>query len=389
MNAESGAMSPFKIEVPQADLEDLHRRLDSARWPDDVPGDEPDWSRGAPTSYTRALAEHWRHTFDWRAAEATLNAHPSFATQIDGQAVHFVHARSPEPDALPLIVLHGYPGSFAEFMHVIGPLADPRAHGGDPADAFHVVVPSLPGFGLSTPLSSAGWELGRSTDAMAELMGRLGYDRYGAQGADIGAGVAGRLAALHPDHVVGVHLASDRGSLGMAGEMFPVPDDLTEDERAVIDQARAAWTAERGYLELQSHRPETIAVAVTDSPVGQLAWIAEKYQTWTNPTRSPEDSVDRDQLLTIVSLYWFTRSGASAARFLYEAAHGHLDWVAGSSVPTGWAVFNSDPVMRRVMDPQRQIEHWSEYSEGGHFPAMEEPGLFVDDVRSFFRKVRG
>ena len=388
MNENSTSVSPFRIEIPQADLDDLHRRLEQTRWPDDVPGDEPDWSRGAPTSYIRGLAEHWRTGFDWRAAEEQLNHFPHVVTTIDGQRIHALHARSPEPDALPLVLLHGYPGSFAEFAPLIGPLTDPRAHGGDPGDAFHVVVPSLPGFGFSTPLSSAGWELGRSTDAIAELMSRLGYHRYAAQGGDVGAGVAGRLGALHPDRLLGVHVNSDRGALGLVGEQFPAPDDLNDDERAQLDAAHAAWTTERGYLDLQTHRPETVSVALTDSPAGQLAWIAEKFQTWTNPKKAPEDSVDRDQLLTLVSIYWFTRSGASAARFLYEAAHSQLDWLSPGGVPSGWAVFNTHPLVRRVMDPTHQILHWNEFAEGGHFPAMEEPELFLGEVRAFFRELR-
>jgi pimeloyl-ACP methyl ester carboxylesterase len=385
----SESIRPFRIEIPQAELDDLRRRLANTRRPDPVPGDEPDWSRGIPPSYLRELAEYWQTKYDWRAAEAALNAFPQFVTEIDGQTIHFFHVRSPEPDAVPLLITHGYPGSVVEFQHLLGPLTDPRAYGGDPADAFHVVVPSLPGFGFSTPLSSAGWELGRTTEAFAELMTRLGYERFGAQGGDIGAGVTGRLGAVYADRMIGTHVNSDRGSLGMAGEQFPIPDHLTSDELAVVNEAREAWKSERGYLDLQSHRPETLAAALTDSPVGQLAWIAEKFQTWTNPAASrPDEAVDRDQLLTNVSLYWFTRSGASAARFLYEAAHSDLDWVAPSAVPNGWAVFNTHPVMRRIMDPGHQIAHWSDFSEGGHFAAMEAGELLLTDVRSFFRSLR-
>jgi len=380
---------PFRIDIPQAELDDLHRRLAATRWPDPVPGDAPDWSRGMPASYTQELAEYWRTTYDWRKAEAELNQYAQFVTEIDGQTIHFFHVRSPEPDATPLLLTHGYPSSAVEFLHLLGPLSDPRAYGGNAADAFHVVVPSLPGFGFSTPLSSAGWELSRTTDAFAELMTRLGYERFGAHGGDIGAGVTGRLGATLPDRVIGTHVISDRGALALAGEHFPIPDHLTADERAVVDAARAGWTSERGYLDLQTHKPETIAVALTDSPAGQLAWIAEKFQAWTNQAAAtPDEAVDRDQLLTMISLYWFTRSGASAARFLYEAAHANVDWVAPSSVPAGWAVFDTDPVVRRVMDPDQKIAHWSEFSEGGHFAAMEAGELVVEDLRTFFRRVR-
>jgi pimeloyl-ACP methyl ester carboxylesterase len=383
------AIHPFRIEIPPAALDDLHRRLTETRWPDLTEDDPRDWGRGVPADYLRELAEYWRTSFDWRAEEAKLNAFDQFVTDIDGQPIHFVHVRSPEPDALPLLLCHGYPSSIVEYASLIGPLTDPRSHGGNSADAFHVVAPSLPGFGFSTPLRGAGWELARTTAAFAELMERLGYDRYGAHGGDIGAGITGRLGAIRPDHVVGTHVLSDRGSLGLAGEYFPIPDDLTDDERARVAQARQAWVAERGYLDLQSHRPSTIGYALTDSPVGQLAWITEKFHTWTNPAaRTPDEAVDRDQLLTNISIYWFTRSGASAARFLYEGAHADVDWIAPAGVPAGWAVFNADPLLRRVTDPDHQIEHWTEYSEGGHFAAMEAPDLVVDDVRHFFRRLR-
>jgi epoxide hydrolase len=381
---------PFRIDVPQAELDDLRARLAGTRWPHEVPGDPADWSRGIPQPYLRELAEHWRTGYDWRAQEAELNAFPQFTTEIDGQTIHFLHVRSPEPDAVPLLLTHGYPSSFVEFVDLVGPLTDPRAHGGDPADAFHVVVPSVPGFGFSTPLGGTGWELGRTTEAFAELMTRLGYERFGAQGGDIGAGVTGRLGATRPERVIGTHVNSDPGSLGLVGEQFPVPDGLTDDELAVVRAAQEVWRQERGYLVLQGHRPDTIAPALTDSPVAQLAWIAEKFRSWTNPAAAtPDEAVDRDRLLTTISIYWFTRSGASAARFLHEAEHSALDWVAPSGVPAGWAVFNADPVLRRVMDPERRIAHWSEYAEGGHFAALEAGPLLIEDVRAFFRGLRG
>ncbi len=362
----------FRIEIPQAELAGLHRRLTDARFADPVPGDEPDWSRGIPTAVVRELAEYWRDGFDWRAQEAALNAFPQFTTGIDGQTIHFLHVRSPRADAAPLLLTHGYPSSVAEFLDVVGPLAEAGP------DAFHVVVPSLPGFGFSTPLSGPGWELARTTDAFAELMTRLGYDRFAAQGGDIGAGVTGRLASLYPERVIGTHVNSDRGTIALAGEQLPVPENLSAAEQSELDTAREAWKAGRGYLDLQSHKPETIAAALTDSPVGQLAWIAEKFQAWTG------DGVDRDRLLTNVSLYWFTRSGATAARFLYEAAHSGHGWLTPSAVPAGWAVFDASPVVRRIMDPEEKIAHWSEFATGGHFAALEEPELLVADIRAFF-----
>jgi epoxide hydrolase len=380
---------PFTIEITDAELDDLNRRLDATRWPDPPPDSRTDFMRGVPLAYLQELAAYWRHGFDWRAQESQLNQIPQFTSEIDGQRIHYLHVRSPEPDALPLLITHGYPSSVVEFLDLIGPLSDPRPHGGDPRDAFDLVIPSVPGFGFSRPVRQPGWELGRTTAAFAELMARLGYARYGAYGGDIGAGVSGRLGATDAAHVVGTIVVTDPGSLGMAGEAFPIPDHLTEDERARVEQERTAWRAERGYLDLQGHRPETIAAALTDSPVGQLAWIVEKFQTWTNPaSTTPDEAVDRDQLLTNVSLYWFTRTGATAARFLSEAAHSNLDWVAPSGVPNGWVVFNTEPIMRRFMDPQHQVAYWSEHSEGGHFAAMEEPKLLVDDLRAFFRDLR-
>ncbi|MER7251756.1 epoxide hydrolase family protein [Kribbella sp. NPDC000426] len=376
---------PFLIEIDEADLADLKLRLEHTRWPHPVPGDADDWSRGIPGGYLRELAEYWQTSYDWRKAEQELNSFPQYTTEIDGQTIHFFHVRSPEPDATPLLITHGYPGSPVEFLRLLGPLSDPVAHGGQAEDAFHVVVPSLPGFGFSTPLSSGGWELGRTTAAFAELMTRLGYERFAAQGGDIGAGITGHLGATVPDRVIGTHVNSDRGALALAGEFTPLPDGLDADDLAVIEEAKSSWKAGRGYLDLQSHTPESIAPALTDSPVAQLAWIAEKFQLWTDQSKSPEESVDRDQLLTLISIYWFRSAGASAARFLYEAAHSNLGWGAKSSVPAGWAVFNSSPVVRRVTDPANEVAHWSDFSEGGHFPAMECGDLLVEDIRAFFR----
>ncbi|MEV6277017.1 epoxide hydrolase family protein [Nocardia sp. NPDC051832] len=379
---------PFQIEIPQAEIDELRQRLGATRWPVLPAGTENDWSRGIPGGYLQELAEYWGGAFDWRKQEAALNAFPQFMTEIDGQPMHFFHVRSAEPTAVPLLLVHGYPSSVVEFLDVIGPLTDPRSYGGDAADAFHVVIPSLPGFGFSTPLAEIGWEMKRTTEAFAELMTRLGYERFATQGSDVGSGITGRLAATLPERVIASHVVTDRGMLGLMGEQFPLPGHLSADELALIAVEQAKWAQEKGYLVLQQHRPQSLGPALTDSPVAQLAWIAEKFQNWTDPARSPEDSVDRDRLLATISLYWFTRSGATAAQFLWEVENSGLDWVAPSTVPTGWAVFNTSPVMRSAMNPGGFIEHFTEYAEGGHFAVMEQPGLFVDDVRAFFRKHR-
>lgn len=377
---ENNALTPFRIDVPQADIDDLRNRLAHTRWPVPVPGreDRTDFSRGIPPAYLKELAEYWRDGFDWRAQEERLNEYGQFTTVVDGQTFHVVHARSANPEATPLILNHGWPGSFVEYQRLIPLLTD----------EFHVVVPSLPGFGFSTPLSGTGWELARTTEAYAEIMTRLGYERFAAHGTDIGAGTTGRLAALHPERVIGTHIGSDPRWLGLLGDKFPYPDGLSEDETAQIEAVRAEAAAERGYLAMQDHRPDTIGAALTDSPVGQLAWIAEKFKTRADGAyRTPDETVDRDQLLTNISLYWFTRSGASSAQFYYESAHSGIDLVMASGVPSGWAVFDTHPLMRRAVDPQKAIGHWSEFTEGGHFPAMEETELLADDIRAFFRGV--
>ncbi|ADH68106.1 epoxide hydrolase family protein [Nocardiopsis dassonvillei] len=377
---EDNALTPFRIAIPQADIDDLRDRLAHTRWPVPVPGrdDRTDFSRGIPLVYLKELAEYWRDGFDWRAQEEGLNEYGQFTTAVDGQTFHVVHVRSTNPEAVPLILNHGWPGSFVEYQRLIPLLTD----------EFHVVVPSLPGFGFSTPLSGTGWELARTTEAYAEIMTRLGYERFAAHGTDIGAGTTGRLAALHPERVIGTHIGSDPRWLGLLGDKFPYPDGLSDDETAQIEAVRAEAAAERGYLAMQDHRPDTIGAALTDSPVGQLAWIAEKFKTRADGAyRTPDETVDRDQLLTNISLYWFTRSGASSAQFYYESAHSGIDLVTASDVPSGWAVFDTHPLMRRAVDPWKAIGHWSEFTEGGHFPAMEATELLADDIRAFFHGV--
>jgi epoxide hydrolase len=381
---------PFRVEIPQAALSDLRQRLARTRFPDEIPG--VGWSRGVPLDYLRGLAQYWADGFDWREQEAKLNGLPQFTTTIDGQNIHFLHVRSPEPDALPLIISHGYPSSVVEFLDIIGPLTDPVSHGGNATDAFHVVAPSIPGFGFSTPVRETGWEMARTARVFAELMNRLGYRRYGAQGGDVGAGIVGMLAGLDGDRVVGVHTNSD--PLGVIGALDYLPEGAArlagqpEEDREAVERTKAISEEGSGYLKLQSNRPQTIAYSLTDSPVGQLAWIVENFKEWTDQAAElPEDAVDLDQLLTNVSIYWFTGTGASAARFLYETAHS-TEWGAPGKVPQGWALFAAQPFVRAMMDPDHEIAHWSEFDRGGHFPAMEVPNLLVGDMREFFRGLR-
>jgi epoxide hydrolase len=372
----------FRIDIPQADLEDLRDRLARTRWPDQLPG--VGWDYGIALEYVRELAEYWRTGYDWREHERRLNAFPQFTTVIDGQNIHFLHVRSAEPGALPLIMTHGWPGSVAEFLQVIGPLTDPAAHGGDPAEAFHLVVPAIPGYGFSGPTKERGWNVGRVARAWDELMSRLDYRRYGAQGGDWGSSISRELGVIVPEHLIGVHL----------NMLLPyVPDgqdDLTDDERERAERLRRFRTTGSGYGAIQSTRPQTLAYGLTDSPAGQLAWIVEKFGEWTDGD-SPDDAVDRDQLLTNVMLYWLTGTAGSSARLYYEAARsGSWGPPAPSAAPTGVAVFPAEiarPV-RRFADRFNNIVHWTEFDRGGHFAAMEEPDLLVGDVRAFFRRFR-
>jgi len=384
-------IQPFHIEIPEARLDDLKNRIARTRWPRQLRG--AGWSRGVPLQYLRELTDYWATGFDWRAEEAKLNALPQFVTEIDGQPIHFVHALSPEPDALPLIITHGYPGSIVEFADIIGPLTNPRAHGGDPADAFHVVAASLPGFVFSTPVGETGWAVGRTAKALAELMRRLGYQRYAAQGGDIGAGIAGAVGAIDPMHVVGVHINSDPMAVNWLLDRFPFDlSALPEGDRRALDAVRAQGADGIGYLKLQSTRPQTIAYALNDSPVGQLAWIAEKFKEWTDSQERPEDAVDRDQLLTNVMLYWLTRTAGSSARIYYERTHSPYasSVLEPSRTPTAVAVFRHENFLplRHIAEQTDNIVQWSEFDRGGHFAAMEEPDLLIEDLRKFFRPLR-
>lgn len=389
-------MIPFRVNVSQADLDELRLRLRRTRWPAAAP--EAGWKRGVPVDYLRELTDYWLTGYDWRATEARLNSFDGFSTEIDGANIHFLHVRSPQPNAQPMILTHGWPGSVAEFLEVIGPLTDPAAHGADPADAFHLVIPSLPGFGFSGPVSEPGWGINRTAQAWAELMRRLGYDRYVAQGGDIGSAIAQRLGRLDAEHVAGVHV-----------NMLitpPPPDpsamaDLAGPDRARLGRMLRFSSELSGYMNLYANRPQTLSYALNDSPVGQLAWIVEKFQDWTDPSATkPEDAVDRDLLLTNVMIYWLTSTAGSSAQFYHEEAALFRALFAGASaggnglanpplpVPLGVAVFPHDiflPVRRFAERDNPAIRHWTEFERGGHFAAMEQPDLLVGDVREFCR----
>ncbi|GAA1038967.1 epoxide hydrolase [Virgisporangium ochraceum] len=366
-------MNPFRVEIPQADVDDLRRRLTDVRWPAALP--DTGWTRGVPLDHLRELADYWRTGFDWRAREAELNRYPQFTTEIDGQRIHFLHVRSDRPDAKPLLVTHGYPSSVAEFLTLIGPLVDPAE-----GQAFHVVAPSLAGYGFSTPLSGTGWTMGRTARAWVELMRRLGYERYGVHGGDIGGGVSGMVAGLDPEHVTGAHVVTDPFTAAAVATFIPgLADRLDGDDpvdKLILDRIERFRTEDSGYLAIQNTRPQTMGCGLVDSPVMQLAWIAEKFEEWTDLP------IDRDQLLTTVSLYWFTGAGASAAHTLYDQAHS-ADWGAPPVVPQGFAVFGADETVRRLV-PAPADAHWTEFPRGRHFPAMEPPAELAADLRTFF-----
>ena len=387
-------MRAFRIEIPQADLDDLQRRLAATRWPDDEVADVG-WTRGVPTEYLRELVEYWQSGYDWRAAEAELNRYPQYVTEIDGADVHFLHVRSPEPDATPLIITHGWPGSVVEFLDVIGPLTDPRAYGGDPADAFHVVIPHIPGFGFSGRTHTPGWDVPHVARAWAELMRRLGYDRYVAQGGDWGKVISLHVGLADPEHCIGVHI-------NML-VTFPPMDDptafegLTDADMAKLQHAQ--WFAEDGFgwAKIQSTRPQTLSYALTDSPVGQLAWIVEKFKEWTDSEKRPEDAVNRDRMLTNVMIYWLTATAGSSAQIYYETTHTTPDFVrtwAGPwplTQPVGVAIFPADatrPIRTFAEQILPTLSRWTEFDRGGHFAAMEQPELLVGDIREFGRSLR-
>ncbi len=381
---------PFRIAIADDELADLRDRLHATRWPDAGPaGDARD--RGVPLGELQSLAARWADDFDWRAQEKALDAFDQGLTEIDGQPIHFLHVRSGIDGALPLLLLHSWPGSPVEFLRLIGPLTDPVAHGGEAGDAFDVVVPSIPGFGYSTPVTEPGWSTGRIGRAFSELMHRLGYERYAVHGGDIGAGVAASISAVDPERVIAVHVSSDAPTAVTVSSWMGDPSErpgLTGDDKTRIRELAERSKDGEGYLRIQTTRPQTIGYGLTDSPVAQLAWIAEKFEAWTDPAKARlEDAVDLDQFLTNVSLYWFTRSGASAAHALWESMHAQ-EWSEPGPAPVGFAVFGAEPFVRTLLDPERAIQHWTEFPVGGHFPAMEQPDLLVGDLRTFLRQFR-
>jgi len=377
----SDEITPFQIDIPDADVDDLQQRLRQTRWPD--PETVDDWSQGIPLGYVRELCGYWLERYDWRASEARLNRFPQFRTEIDGVDIHFVHARSPEDGALPLVITHGWPGSIVEFHKVIEPLTDPVAFGGHARDAFHVVCPSLPGYGFSGRPGRPGWDTARIAAAWDQLMARLGYPRYAAQGGDWGAQVTTALGMNHPEHLAGIHL-----NMPIA---FPPPGatDLTEREQAALATISHYNTWESGYFKEQSTRPQTVGYGLADSPAALCAWIVEKFWAWTDCDGDPANVLTRDEMLDNVMLYWLPATGASSARLYWENnAKGFLGPV---TVPVGCSIFPKEIFRpsRRWADAQlTNVHYWNELDKGGHFAAFEQPETFVSEVRACFRPLR-
>ncbi|HYY07780.1 MAG TPA: alpha/beta fold hydrolase [Actinomycetota bacterium] len=379
----------FRIHVPEAELEVLRARLRNARWPERETVE--DRSQGMPLDSLRDLCRYWAKAYDWRITEERLNAIGQFRVEIDGLGIHFLHVPSPHADALPLIMTHGWPGSIVEFLNVVGPLTDPTAHGGDVSDAFHVVCPSLPGFGFSDKPRRTGWGIERIADAWIELMARLGYERFGAQGTDWGTSISSLVGRRDREHVAGIHLMPPLAPPDPASF-----DDLTAAERAALDDLERAAEGESGYSIEHATKPQTIGYALVDSPVGLCAWIVEKFWAWTDCDGRIENVLGRDELLDNLMLYWLPRTGASAARLYWQSMRQVNEWISGAvndaiTAPTGCSIFPKElqrPSRRWAEKRFLDIRYWNEPARGGHFAAFEQPDIYVDEVRAFLRLVR-
>lgn len=385
-------MRPFTIAVPDADLDDLRRRLDHARWPDESPGDA--WELGIPVAVVQEAVAHWREGYDWRAREAAMNRWPQFIADAEGEQVHLIHARSPHEQATPLLLTHGWPGSFVEFLDVIGPLTDPVAHGGRAEDAFHVVVPSMPGYAFSGPTRTAGFHVARVADALAEVMTQLGYERFVAQGGDWGAIVTRHLAETHGHRLIGAHFNM---LFSFPGADDPDPmGEVTETELQRLAAAGQRIANGTGYMAIQSTKPQTLAFGLADSPVGLAAWILEKFHAWSDlDDGGMAATFGWDRLLDNVMVYWLTNTAGSAARLYAESARAGTSatdaWNGSVTVPTGHAVYPRELLQtpRSWADKRYPIVHWSQQRRGGHFAAFERPAGFVDDLRAFKHALEG
>jgi len=380
-------IKPFEINVDDALLEDLLERLEKTRWPDEV---GTDWSYGTDLTYLKELCHYWQHDFDWRTQEADLNRFDHFTTEINEQNVHFIHQKSSREDALPLIITHGWPGSIAEFRKIIDPLTEPEKHGGDASDAFHVVCPSIPGYGFSDAPQEPGFDQKRAAEVNVQLMQQLGYDRYGAQGGDWGSAISSWMAVVAPEKVCGIHL-----NLIFAG--YPSHKEnpfegVSEQEQAKLAERQEFMRQETGYQQIQGSKPQTLGYGLNDSPAGLAAWITEKFYTWTDCAGNIENSISKDDLLTNIMIYWITQSITSSTRLYYESGHVNNDLTKNGRIetPTGCAIFPGELYLppRVWAEELYNVQHWSLMAEGGHFAAMEKPQMLVEDLQKFFRRFR-
>jgi pimeloyl-ACP methyl ester carboxylesterase len=376
------AIRPFTLSIPQAELDDLQRRLAATRWPE--PETVGDWTQGSPLAKVQTLVDHWRTRYDWRACEARLNALGQFRTEIDGLDIHFFHIRSTHDNAMPLLITHGWPGSVIEFMKVIGPLTDPVAHGGRAEDAFHLVIPSLPGFGFSGKPDAKGWGVPRIAMAWITLMGRLGYDRWVAQGGDWGSAVTTTIGVIKPPGCAAIHVNMPL--------IYPGPEDMadmTEQEQSAVKALQYYQEWDSGYSKQQATRPQTLGYGLVDSPAGQAAWIYEKMWAWTDNSGAPEDVLSMDEMLDNIMLYWLPGTAASSAR-LYWESFGSFGSIP-LSIPVGVSIYPKEifRASRRWAEKHMSnIIHWNALDKGGHFAAWEQPELYVSEIRDCFRKVR-
>jgi pimeloyl-ACP methyl ester carboxylesterase len=382
------AVENFTIRVSDAVLTDLTRRLDATRWPDAL--ENADWEFGSNLAYMRSLAEYWRHSYNWRSEETALNQLPHYRIALDGFHIHFVHARGQGPAPLPLIITHGWPGSFIEMVKLIPLLTDPAAHGGSAEDAFDVVVPSLPGYGFSDRPRERGMDPKKIAALWARLMQGLGYKRFGAQGGDWGSVISIMLGLDHADRMIGIHLNYIAGRFLLGGTLNQVPEDAMA--RVYLEQLRAWWDAEGGYSHEQGTKPQTLSYGLNDSPVGLASWIIEKFRTWSDCGGDVESVFSRDELLTNVMIYWMTETIHSSTRLYYESRQGPLSLSSNNRVksPVAVALFPKEIPLppRSLVERGLNIARWTEMPKGGHFAAMEQPELLAKDLREFFRPLR-
>lgn len=386
-------MQKFTIQIPDSEINYLNQRLANARWSDSTT--DNNWSKGVPVEYLKKVADYWLNKFDWKKQEAILNQFPQFITEIDGQNIHYLHIRSTKPNATPLMLIHGWPGSFADFIRVIEPLTNPQT---EDQMAFDLVIPSIPGFGFSTPVRDKGWNMIRIATAFTTLMKELGYEKFAVHGGDMGAGVVGIMSGVAAYNLMGTHINSDFFAVAGLG-MFPSDNSFfTNEENTRLERMKQYKKDGTAYLDIQSTRPNTIGIALSDSPIGQLAWILEKYKEWSDEDKNlPENAIDIDQMLTNVSLYWFNQLGASSARILAENMSMAFDWGGDSQqeanqwtppkVPSAMACFGKkadESLLKKLTSFMGEPDRFTFYEKGCHFPAMEVPDLLVNDIREFY-----